>query len=229
MAKAIGYSRVSTKEQAENGNSLEHQKKKIRQWCQLRDLELEGVIEDAGFSAKSKRRPGLTELKKMVRNQEIDAVVCVDMDRLFRNTLDCLKFKDLCEKKDIGPHFIRQLIDTTTPEGEFMFTILAATARFESRKNGQRVAGIIKHRKSKNLIYGQVPYGWRREGNDLVPDKEELKVIRQMHALKRNGLSYNLLAQELDKAGIPTKNGCKKWHRQKVHDIIERTKEVVNQ
>ena len=51
MAKVIGYSRVSTKEQAENGNSLEHQKSKIKEWCQLRDLELEGVIEDAGFSA----------------------------------------------------------------------------------------------------------------------------------------------------------------------------------
>ena len=57
MIKAIGYIRVSTDEQAKEGMSLENQKEKIRSYCDLKDLELLEIVEDAGISAKNLRRP----------------------------------------------------------------------------------------------------------------------------------------------------------------------------
>ena len=48
VMKAIGYVRVSTEEQAREGISLEAQRAKITTYCELNDLELVGIIEDAG-------------------------------------------------------------------------------------------------------------------------------------------------------------------------------------
>ena len=55
MQKAIGYIRVSTQGQADEGVSLEAQRAKIRAWCELNDAELVAVFEDAGLSGASIR------------------------------------------------------------------------------------------------------------------------------------------------------------------------------
>jgi len=57
--KAVGYVRVSTEDQAREGVSLEAQRAKITAYCQVKDLELVEVVEDAGISAKDLRRPGV--------------------------------------------------------------------------------------------------------------------------------------------------------------------------
>ena len=60
--KAIGYCRVSTTDQADNGVSLEAQEAKIHAWCDLNDYELVSCFVDAGISGKdTKSRPGLNE------------------------------------------------------------------------------------------------------------------------------------------------------------------------
>ena len=57
--QVIGYTRVSTDEQADKGLSLGAQRAKIEAYCQLYDLELVAVIEDAGLSGKTLKREGL--------------------------------------------------------------------------------------------------------------------------------------------------------------------------
>ena len=52
MIKAIGYIRVSTDEQAKEGMSLENQGEKIRAYCDLKDLKLLEIVEDAGVRLK---------------------------------------------------------------------------------------------------------------------------------------------------------------------------------
>ena len=67
-----------------------------------------------------------------------------------------------------------------------------------------------------------MPYGFCREGNDLVINREEQKVIRQMKALRHNGLSYQKVADALNDAGINTKNGNSQWCGKKVQTILRR-------
>ena len=60
MNKAIGYIRVSTQDQAQEGVSLESQRAKIAAWCAVNDYELVAVFKDAGISgATMDRREGL--------------------------------------------------------------------------------------------------------------------------------------------------------------------------
>lgn len=60
MKNVIGYIRVSTDEQAQGGASLAAQRAKLEAYRGLYDLNLVEVVEDAGFSAKSLNRPGIT-------------------------------------------------------------------------------------------------------------------------------------------------------------------------
>ena len=70
---AIGYVRVSTEDQAKEGVSLDNQKSKILAYCQLKDLNLAEIIEDAGISAKNLKRPGVQRVLKLARKKEIEA------------------------------------------------------------------------------------------------------------------------------------------------------------
>ena len=60
MASAIGYIRVSTTMQAQDGVSLDAQRAKIEAWAMLNDYEVGEIFVDAGVSgSKMKNRPGL--------------------------------------------------------------------------------------------------------------------------------------------------------------------------
>jgi DNA invertase Pin-like site-specific DNA recombinase len=90
--RAIGYIRVSTEEQSREGCSLSMQTEKIQAYCQLNDMELIEVIEDAGISAKSiAARPGFQAALDIVFSGQADALVVFKLDRAFRSTQDALQ------------------------------------------------------------------------------------------------------------------------------------------
>ena len=91
MKKAVGYIRVSTEGQAEKGISLEAQRAKIEAYAALKDFTLVEIVEDAGISAKNLKRPGMQRLLDMIHRKEIDAVIILKLDRMFRNTVDALQ------------------------------------------------------------------------------------------------------------------------------------------
>ena len=86
--KVIGYIRVSTEEQASDGVSLASQREKIEGYAKLYDLELIGIIEDAGQSGKTLDRPGLQEALAMVRKGKVGGLVIAKLDRLSRSVVD---------------------------------------------------------------------------------------------------------------------------------------------
>ena len=94
----VGYIRVSTDDQAKEGVSLDNQKSKIEAYCQLKDLNLSEIIEDAGISAKNLKRPGVQRVLKLARKKQVDAVVIYKLDRIFRSTVDALETTRLFDK-----------------------------------------------------------------------------------------------------------------------------------
>ena len=90
MKRAIGYVRVSTTEQALEGISLDNQKAKIKGYCDLNDLELVTIIEDAGKSGKNLSRDGIETILYKIKRKEIDAIVVYKLDRLSRKVIDTL-------------------------------------------------------------------------------------------------------------------------------------------
>src|SRR5271165_4473622 len=86
--QTIGYVRVSTDRQAEQGVSLEAQEAKIRAMAMVQSVELLEVIVDGGESAKSLNRPGLQRLLALINAGKLEAVIVAKLDRLTRSVKD---------------------------------------------------------------------------------------------------------------------------------------------
>ncbi len=76
--RTVAYIRVSTDKQAEHGISLDAQRAKISAYAKLYDLDLVDVIIDAGVSAKTLARPGLTRALTMLEQSQAEALLVVN-------------------------------------------------------------------------------------------------------------------------------------------------------
>jgi site-specific DNA recombinase len=86
VSNAIGYIRISTQGQTDDGISLTMQRQKIEGYCSLHDLDLAEVICDDGYSAKVLNRPGVQGLLALVDAGEAEAVIIYKLDRPSRRT-----------------------------------------------------------------------------------------------------------------------------------------------
>jgi hypothetical protein len=86
--RVVGYVRVSTEQQAQEGVSLDAQRARIKAYCVSQAISLVDVIVDDGYSAKSLERPGLRAALRMLADGKADGIVVVKLDRLTRSVKD---------------------------------------------------------------------------------------------------------------------------------------------
>jgi DNA invertase Pin-like site-specific DNA recombinase len=220
---AIGYVRVSTEDQAKEGVSLDNQKSKILAYCQLKDLDLSEMVEDAGISAKNLRRVGVQKVLKLARRREVDAVVVYKLDRIFRSTVDALETTKAFEKWGVSFHSIEETLDTRSAMGRFFFTLAAALAEMERRLVGERTKAALAHKRSKSeKTGGDIPFGYDLAHGLLAKNDEEQRVIRVIRRLHKQGLSLRRICSELEREGYKTKRGNAVWHPETIAHIIRR-------
>jgi site-specific DNA recombinase len=221
--KAIGYIRVSTEDQAKEGISLDNQRAKIKAYCQLKDLDLVDIIEDAGISAKNLNRPGAQRVISLSQNKKVDAVVVYKLDRMFRSTVDALETTKKFDKWDISFHSIVETLDTQSAMGRFFFTLTAALAEMERGIIGERTRATLQHKKAKGeKTGGDVPFGYDvNSTGHLVKNEAEQKAVRLIHRLRLKGYSLRAVCRELEKEGHRTKRGNRTWHPQTVSQILK--------
>lgn len=209
--KAIGYCRVSTNHQAQEGVSLDLQKEKIRQYADLKGISLSGIIEDAGRTAKNLKRPGFQKIQKMIEAGNIDTIIIYKLDRMFRNTRDALQVTQTLDEKGIAFHSISEQIDTKSPMGRFFFTLIASIAELESGIKGERIKDAFDHkrRRGERLSGISAPYGFKEQKGMLIPDQTEQQMITTMKALRDQGTTLQGIADHLNRKRITTKTG--KW------------------
>ncbi len=120
--KAIGYIRVSTPGQANNGVSLEGQRERITAWCEMYGYVLDAVHVDAGISGKrADNRDGLQKALKAVCKRRGQAIVVYSLSRLARSTQDCLAIAEKLRKAGADLVSLSEKIDTTTAAGKMVF------------------------------------------------------------------------------------------------------------
>jgi site-specific DNA recombinase len=210
MKQAVGYIRVSTEEQSREGISLEMQAAKIRQYAELNDLTLVEIIEDAGISGKSvKARPGIQAVMEMVKGRKIDAVICYKLDRLARNTIECLEMAKLMDKAEVALHSISEKLDTQSALGRFFFALTASLAEMERNLISERTSAALAQKRANGMkTGGHCPYGFRADTEgQLTPDQAEQKIISRMRQMRAAGQSHQKIADSLANKGIYTRKG----------------------
>jgi DNA invertase Pin-like site-specific DNA recombinase len=136
--RVVGYVRVSTDEQGMSGAGLEAQRRAIVAECERRGWQLVGVLDDAGYSAKDLKRPGVQEALRVLRAGEASALVVAKLDRLSRSLLDFTALMGAAQKQTWALVALDCAVDTSTPTGEAMANMLATFAQFERRMIAQR-------------------------------------------------------------------------------------------
>lgn len=234
---AVAYIRVSTREQATEGISLEAQEAKVRAYCALKGLELEHIITDAGVSAAKPlaKRPGGKQLLALAAGGK--PVVAFKLDRLFRDCVDCLDVVRSWDKAGTALHLIDlggQAIDTSTAMGRFFLTVMAGAAELERNLIGERTSAAIQHLQAQGVGVGRAPYGFRyaEPGADgrkqLVAVDEELRVVERMQRLRAAGLSNAAIASVLNDDRVPTKRGGQ-WRASTVRQVLSRAHQTEEQ
>ena len=207
--RTIAYIRVSTDKQADAGVSLEAQQAKAQAYSALYDLQLVAVIVDAGESAKTLDRPGLTRALAMLAKGEADALLVAKLDRLTRSVVDLGALIDRYFAPGKAALLsVSENIDTRSAAGRLVLNILASVSQWEREAIGERTRDAMRHMKAQGeYTGGNAPYGFTLKDGALVPDDFEQKVITQARELRASGLALAKVAAALDQRGIQARSG----------------------
>jgi len=167
---AIGYIRVSTEGQAQNGVSLDAQRDRIQAWSSSNGYELAAVHVDEGISGgKLTNRPAAQKaIAEACRRKA--ALVVYSLSRLARSTRDAIDISEKLHKAGADLVSLSEAIDTTSAAGKMVFRMLAVLAEFERDLVSERTTMALRHLKHQGRRIGRwLPYGY-----DLGPDGEHL-------------------------------------------------------
>jgi len=221
--KTVGYIRVSTDEQAKNGVSLDAQRAKIEAYAQLKDMNLIDIITDSGISAKNLNRQGMQRILAMCEKKEIDAIVVMKLDRMFRNTIDALQTTQMFDRLGISFHSINESIDTQSALGKFFFTLMSSIAEMERNIISERTKTALQHKKANGeKCGGSIPYGCDLDSQTmkLIPNEQEQTVITLCKKYREEGLTLQAICNKLHEKGIKTKQGKEHWKANTVRRIL---------
>lgn len=197
MKRVALYMRVSTQEQAENGNSLEFQKEKLEAYCKIHDYKIVGEYVDAGVSGAKFNRPALDRLKDNV--EKIDVVLIYKLDRLSRSIKDTmLLIEDFFKPNNIDLISLSENFDTSQAIGMATVGMLSTFAQLERDTINQRtLAGKVQSVKNGNYI-NNVPFGYIKEGKKLVKDENTRECLEFIFEKLLDGYSTNQIAKLLE-------------------------------
>lgn len=220
MKQAIGYIRVSTESQVDEGVSLEAQKVKIQSWCDLNDYELVAIYEDAGISGKSmNKRAGLQDALNLIKPDM--ALVVYSLSRLARSTKDCIDIAEQLKVNKCDMVSLTEKIDTSSAMGEFFFTLIAALGQMERKLIGERTKSALAHKKAIGEKYAPVPFGYREVDGKLQAVKKETELVAEIISKRQAGETLQAIAAWLNEQGIIGKQGGK-WYASSVSYVLKR-------
>jgi DNA invertase Pin-like site-specific DNA recombinase len=217
--RAVGYARVSTDKQAEQGVSLEAQCEKIRAMAVVHGADLVDIIVDAGESAKSLERPGMARLRALVEAGAVEVVIIAKLDRLTRSVKDLAELLERFQKRGVALVSVAESLDTGSAAGRLVLNIMTAVSQWEREAIGERTQTALRHKKAHRRVYNHVPYGFTRDGDALVPLEAEQEVVGRIGLLRANGWALRRIAEALNGDAIPTKQGGR-WFAQTVKDVL---------
>src|SRR5216683_1282195 len=150
--RAVLYSRVST---LHHGQDPEVQSREIREYCQRRGWPLVGEYVDAGISGAKERRPQLDRLIADAHKRKFDVVVVWKFDRFARSVSHLLRALENFRALGIEFVSLSEQIDTSTPTGKMIFTVLGAVAELERSLIAERVRAGLRNARAKGKRLGR--------------------------------------------------------------------------
>lgn len=205
----VGYRRVSTDEQGEDGAGMEAQSAAIDAEITRRGWTLSRMCQDVASGKSRARRPGLAEALAEIHDGRAGTLMVAKLDRLSRSLIDFAQIMADAQRQGWNIVALDLGVDLSTPAGEFLASVMASAAQWERRIIGQRTADALRARKAAGVVLGRP-----RTVTDHVAD-----YIRTRRA---EGDSYDRIARTLNAEDIPTGQGGAAWHASTVRAVFLR-------
>jgi DNA invertase Pin-like site-specific DNA recombinase len=149
--KTAVYARVSTS----NGQDPEMQLRELRDYCQRRGWEVGQEYVDTGISGAKEKRPELDRLLTDAHKRHFDAVVVWRFDRFARSVSHLLRALETFRSLGIEFVSLSEQVDTSTPTGKMVFTVLGAVAELERSLIAERVRAGLRNARAKGRKLGR--------------------------------------------------------------------------
>jgi DNA invertase Pin-like site-specific DNA recombinase len=150
--KAAIYARVST---GNGSQSPEMQIRELRDYCKRRGWKITGEYIDQGISGAKESRPELNRLIAAAHLRRFDAVVCWRFDRFARSVSHLLRALETFKALGIEFVSLSEQVDTSTPTGKMVFTVLGAVAELERSLIAERVKAGLRNARAKGKTLGR--------------------------------------------------------------------------
>lgn len=151
MKKVALYLRTSTDMQT---NGLDAQLKALQHYCLSKDINDYLIFKDSGISGTKTNRPSLDLLMNKIKNDEISSVIVYSFSRFARSTKHLLTALDEFNQKQVSFISISESIDTSTPIGRTVFTIISSIGQLEAELIRERVKNGMKAAKLRGSQIG---------------------------------------------------------------------------
>lgn len=216
--------RVSTEDQAANGISIAEQRSRIAAHCTAHGLEFVRIASDNGKSGKATaHRPGLRGAIENLDDGEAEGLVVCKLDRLSRTTMDILGMVERANRDGWQLHSIAEHLDTTSSHGRFVVGILSLLAQMEREQTEERTRSALAELKRQGKrVSGRPPFGFRFDGDDVVPEPNEQRILRRILELRAEGLGARRIAKVLNRTwGRNPRTRCY-WTHGTIGDVLRR-------
>lgn len=192
----IGYRRVSTDDQAENGHGLDAQRQAIEEAAARKGWTVEWK-EDEGRSGKQ-INPGLRDALELLRTRQADALVVMKMDRLARSVVAAADIMEAARQQGWSLIVLDLGMDLSTPSGKAMAQMLSVFAELEREMISTRTKEGLAVARAKGKRIGR-PSG--------IPADVRRRIVQARQA----GQSFAVIALDLSTDGILTPTGRPTW------------------
>ena len=195
------YGRCSADENFDKGSSIETQLSKCKSYADLKDLTIDKEItESISGTVKFNNRPLGLELMSELKKG--DHIVCSALDRFSRNTLDLLQVIEKFKRLKVSLHFTEfGEVTGSDAMGSVFVKLLSVFAEFYSKQCSEKQKATKDRLKSQGKFFGgKKPFGYDVDQNNLlVPCEKEQQVIREMRLMRKQGNSYQKVADQITK------------------------------
>ncbi len=173
------YARVST---ANNGQDPTMQTRELREYAERRGWKVFAEYVDIGISGTKETRPELDRLMADAHRRRFDVVVVWKFDRFARSVSHLLRALETFRAQGIEFVSFSEQLDTSTPAGKMVFTVLGAVAELERGLIVERVKAGLRNARAKGKRLGRPP---------RVLDRAKIA------ALRAQGVGWKRIAVEL--------------------------------
>ena len=211
-ARAVGYIRVSTGEQAVSGLGLEAQEAAIRAECERRKWQLVAIERDEGISGKTLDRPGFEAARRRVEDGEATVLVAAKLDRLSRSVVGLGNLLEWAKEAGADLVALDLGVDTSTATGRMIANVMASVAQWEREAIAERTKAALAAKRARGEPISRPSFA----------DPEHHALRTRIKRMRGRDMSYGAIAAKLERDGVAPPRGepGAKWHRSTIQAAL---------